>query len=220
MITIGAVIGAIGGALSRQAVLRYQHTGAPASTPTRRPGSERHAPAPGLFEGLGALLCALFALQYSPPEVLAYWWLVVAGLALAYLDWTTQRLPNVFCLAAYLGISGFLTVTAAADRDGSSLLRAMTGGLALAAFLFVVAVISQEGMGMGDVKLAAAVGTALAWPGWTTLITGTLTALLLAALAGGLGIALQRLGPHEHIAFAPALLTATTITLLIQPLTS
>ena len=54
----------------------------------------------------------------------------------------------------------------------SALLRAFLGGLALAAFYFLLVIISPSGMGLGDVKLAASLGVLLAWFGWPTLLAG------------------------------------------------
>ena len=61
-------------------------------------------------------------------------------------------------------------------------------------------------MGLGDVKVAASVGTLLAWSGWAILLDGTLAAF---ALGGVYGIGLLTLGGatgNQRMAFGPFIL--------------
>ena len=59
-----------------------------------------------------------------------------------------------------------LIAAAAGGSPWSALFRALLGGLALAGFYLLLMVIGPSGMSPGDVKLAASLGTLLAWFGW------------------------------------------------------
>jgi leader peptidase (prepilin peptidase)/N-methyltransferase len=55
-------------------------------------------------------------------------------------------------------------------RPGAS--PAVLGGIALPGFYLLLVLVSPSGMGMGDVKAAASLGTMLAWRGWSARIAG------------------------------------------------
>src|ERR1700733_12302908 len=102
------------------------------------------------------------------------WWPTVVVLAVATLtDLRSRRIPNWLVLpflVAGVGISTWL--------HGWSGLEQSLSGLALGALLFGV-LCWMGGMGMGDVKLCAAIG---AWIGPSQL----LTALVITGIAGGI----------------------------------
>src|SRR5690606_4268077 len=64
-------------------------------------------------------------------------------------------------------------VLALADRDASTLGRALLAGLALGAFFAVLAMIG-DGMGGGDVKLAPTLGVLLGVLGWGEVLLAVL----------------------------------------------
>jgi hypothetical protein len=68
----------------------------------------------------------------------------------------------------------------------------LLGGLALAGFYLLLMIISPSGMSLGDVKLAASLGTLLAWFSWRLLIAGGFAGLCLGAIAAGALLASQR----------------------------
>lgn len=73
---------------------------------------------------------------------------------------------------AFAGTAPLLLAAAAAGRHWHILAWAVLGGVALAGFCLVLALISPSGIGMGDVKAAAALGTMLVWRGWDALMAG------------------------------------------------
>ena len=121
-------------------------------------------------------------------------WLAACCVALAWIDAVVQRLPDALTGAAYAGTAGFLLAAAAASGRWPDLLRAVLGGLALAAAYLALAVISRSALGLGDVKLAASLGTLTAWAGWPVLIAGAFAGFLLGALYG-VGAAGDPAGP-------------------------
>src|SRR5260370_895334 len=105
--------------------------------------------------------------------------------------------------AAYAGTAVLLLLAAAGSGHWGNLLRAVLGGLALAAAYLAVTVISRSGLGLGDVKLAASLGTLLAWPGWPTLLAGAFAGFLLGAVYGVGLLAARRATRLQRIPFGP-----------------
>ena len=100
---------------------------------------------------------------------------VAALIALAGIDFDHKLLPNkiVYPLAAY-GVIATLLV----DRD--DLVENLVSGAGAFAFLLVALIAYPRGMGMGDVKLAGAMGLYLG----TAVIPAMLVAFLTGSVAG------------------------------------
>ena len=96
-----------------------------------------------------------FGLTWQLP---AYLYLTAVGVALAFIDLDTKRLPNVLTLPSYPIMAGLLLIPAVADGLWGDFGRAMLGALALFAFYLLLALVYPAGMGMGDVKLAGVLG--------------------------------------------------------------
>jgi leader peptidase (prepilin peptidase) / N-methyltransferase len=148
----------------------------------------RLGPPPATVEVAAAGLLGLLGAAVHPGLVLvAVALLAVCAIPLAFVDLATRRLPDLLTGPAYAVTVGFLLLAAATGGDWSRLGRALLGGVAFAGFCLVLFLISPGGIGPGDVKLAAALGTALAWFGWPALFGGALAGFLLGA---GYGVAL------------------------------
>ena len=122
---------------------------------------------PALAAGaVTAVLLATLAARVHPALVLAAaCWLAACAVPLAFTDVAVQRLPDPLTGAAYAGTAVLLLAAAAVGGPWSARFRALLGGLALAGFYLLLMVISPSGMSPGDVKLAASLGTLLAWFG-------------------------------------------------------
>jgi leader peptidase (prepilin peptidase)/N-methyltransferase len=72
-------------------------------------------------------------------------------------------------------------------------------------------------MGLGDVKLAASLGTLLAWFGWRTLIAGGFAGFLLAGLFSVALILSGRATRKQQIPFGPFMITGTFLIILVAP---
>jgi prepilin signal peptidase PulO-like enzyme (type II secretory pathway) len=132
-----------------------------------------------------AILFGALATRVHPGLVLAAaWWLAACAVPLAFIDAAVRRLPDRLTIPAYAGTAALLLSAAAVSGHWPILLRAALGGLALAGFYLALLLISPSAMGLGDVKLAASLGTLLAWFGWRTLIAGGFAGFGLAGTPG------------------------------------
>lgn len=180
-----------------------------------------------------AVLLALLALRVTasgpglvpasgPGLVLAAaCWLAVCAVPLVFTDLAVSRLPDPLTAAAYAGVVILLLAAAftapETDAHGASwgaLARAVLGGLALAGCYLLLMIISPSGMSLGDVKLAASLGTLLAWFGWRVLIAGGAAGFLLGGLGGVVLLASRRADRKQLIPFGPFMIAGTFLAVL------
>ncbi|WP_331752250.1 A24 family peptidase [Streptomyces sp. NBC_00829] len=129
----------------------------------------------------------------------AQYWLAACGIAMALIDLAVQRLPDVLTLPACTGTILLLAAATVVGEPGS-LGRAAAGGAVLTAVFLLLAMIA--GLGLGDVKLAPAIGALLGWSSWTHLWWGTAAGFLVGAVCAA---ALLTTGHdrRSQIAFGP-----------------
>ncbi len=161
--------------------------------------------------GVLALLLGRFAGQ---PDVVAFAFLGVLGVALAAIDIAVQRLPDLLTLTAYPILIALLAGAAIAGHDFAALLRALLGGLALAGVFLVLALIRPGQLGGGDIKLAGVAGLALGWLGWPVLIVGAALGFVLSAVVSVALLAARRVTLHSTISFGPFLLGGALLAML------
>jgi leader peptidase (prepilin peptidase)/N-methyltransferase len=148
---------------------------------------------------ISIVLAALAVAALGPsPALLAVFAIAAVAPPLVRTDVAEHRLPNRLVVPALLaGLAGLGVTWLATGSPPLVPLLAATGS---AGFLFVLALFG--GMGMGDVKLAAALG--LASPTLTLAILWPVLAFLFGGVASV--IALIRHGRGGRIAFGPYLL--------------
>lgn len=113
--------------------------------------------------------------------------LVPVGVALAVIDWRTRLLPTRLVAPSYLVTLGTLLAAWLLDgRDLHDLERAALGWLVYGGMFFVLWFVYPRGLGYGDVRLAGVLGLALGWVGWSELLLGIWSGLLLGGVLGGL----------------------------------
>jgi leader peptidase (prepilin peptidase)/N-methyltransferase len=163
-------------------------------------------------------LLGLLAARVHPALVLAAaCWLALCAVPLAVIDVAVYRLPDRLTAAAYAGVAVLLLAAAAVSGPWSALLRAGLGGLALAGFYLLLMVISPSGMSLGDVKLAASLGTLLAWFGWPVLIAGGFAGFLLGGVFASAVLVGRRTGRKQPIPFGPFMIAGAVLALVAWP---
>ncbi len=136
-------------------------------------------------------------------------------LAVALIDARTRIIPNRLVYPALIGfplviVAGWLV------GGGVSLPRASLGFLAYGGSLFVVALISPRGMGMGDVKLAALIGLVLGSLGVRYAIIAALSGILLGGLGAMVALAMGA-GRKQAIPFGPFLAAGALVAAFVGP---
>ncbi len=163
----------------------------------------------GLYVGVVAVL----GLSWELPAML---YLTGIGVALAFIDLDTMRLPNVLTLPSYPIVALLLALPAAADGAWDQYIRALLGAAAMFAAYLLLAIVNPAGMGMGDVKFAGVIGMALAWFGWDVWLVGVLLAFLLGAVVG-IGMIVRGRGRGASIPFGPFMVAGALIAVLLTP---
>ncbi len=161
--------------------------------------------------GVLALVLGRFGGQ---PDVVAFGFFGVLGVALAAIDIATQRLPDPLTLPAYPILITLLAGAALASHDFAALERALLGGLALGGLYLLLALVRPGQLGGGDVKLAGIAGLALGWLGWPALLAGAALGFVLSALVSLALLAARRITLHSAISFGPFLLGGALLAML------
>ena len=168
---------------------------------------------------LGALAARVHP-GHSTLVLAAACWLAACAVPLACTDLAVQRLPDPLTGAAYAGTAVLLlAATAVGELEGSwsALVRALLGGLALAGFYLLLMVISPSGMSLGDVKLAASLGTLLAWFSWRLLLAGGFAGFLLGGVFAGALLVSRRADRKQPIPFGPFMIAGAVLAAVAQP---
>lgn len=129
-------------------------------------------------------------------------------IALTFIDIDTLRLPDV--LVVLVGLIGFVNTLTTEDPI---LWRSLIGALIAGGFFFIVYYFYPEGMGLGDVKFAVALGLYLGFP---AIIAAVFIASFLGTIIGGLRIFLYKKNLKDPIPFGPFLASGALIMLLFR----
>ncbi|HDL65035.1 MAG TPA: prepilin peptidase [Proteobacteria bacterium] len=173
-----------------------------------------------LLIGLLFLGVYLFVLSRGERLILIpfYWYFCATLVILSVIDGEFFILPD--WLTYPLVIVGFLLAALYPGHLGSStigpgMLRALIGALAGGLSLWLIgllgkAAFKKEAMGLGDVKLMAAVG---AWQGWELVLFAIFLGALVAAVVGITFIVMKKAKFGSKIPFGPYLAAGSLITL-------
>jgi len=141
--------------------------------------------------------------------------LFAIGCLLVAIDARTHRLPDRIVLPTLGAVALLVVIDALLTGDRDRLLGAGVGMLALGGFYAVLRALSRDGMGGGDVKLAALIGLVLGWHGWQALALGAAAAFVLGALhAVGLMVS-GRADASTRIAFGPWMIIGAVLGILV-----
>lgn len=136
--------------------------------------------------------------------------LAAAGVALAYVDWTTQLLPNRLVYPALAVGAVLVLVAAALQGDGQIALRALYGGVGTFVVFYVLWLVYPRGMGYGDVRLSGLLGMALAQLGYAELAVGIYGAFLIGGV-GGLLLSVFKVVSRKRMPFGPFMLVSAML---------
>ncbi len=134
--------------------------------------------------------------------------LVVTALlvAITLVDLAVRRIPNQLVLTLFIW-----AVIQSLWTGRPSLPALAVGALVGGGLFLVIAIVGRGAMGMGDVKLAFALGAVLGYP-------AVLSALLTGIIAGGLAalilIVTRRIGRKDYMAYGPYLALGALLILL------
>jgi leader peptidase (prepilin peptidase)/N-methyltransferase len=145
--------------------------------------------------------------------------LVPVGVALAVVDWRTRMLPTRLIAPAYaVTIVAILVAWLADGRHLDDLGRTALGWLVYGGMFFVLWFVYPRGLGYGDVRLSGVLGLALGWVGWSELLVGMWSGLLLGGILGGVLALVTR---RREYPFGPFMLAGALVGLVLgQPVMS
>lgn len=161
------------------------------------------------------LLAALGARAHPAFVLAAACALAACTVPLAFIDAAVKRLPDLLTGAAYAATGVCLILAAAVSGHWGALGRAALGGLVLAGVYLILLLISPSGMGLGDVKLAASLGTMLAWTNWNLLLLGGFAGFALAAVYSVALLATGRATRKQQIPFGPFMIAGAFLAVLL-----
>lgn len=153
-----------------------------------------------------ACLAVRFGMDWSLPAFLV---LGVLGVQLARIDLAHHLLPNPLVVALLSAGLALFVVSSTATAGWAELLRAAAGAAILFVVYLILAIISPNGIGMGDVKLAAPVGLYLGYLGWSQLFYGGALGFVVGGIFSVVLIRLNRAEKPSEVAFGPSMLAAT-----------
>jgi len=182
--------------------------------PARQPGE------PPLVAVAAVSAAVLGLLGWRPgwgPDLPAFLYLGVVGVALGFIDVRHHRLPDALTLPSYAIGLALLLPAALVAREPGQLLRAAAGAMVLGAFYLLLALLRPADLGLGDVKLAGLLGLYLGWLGWGVLLAGAFFGFLLGGLAGLLLLAAGRATRRSAIPLGPYMLLGALVAVLAGP---
>lgn len=187
-----------------------------------------------VVELVTAVLFAVFAWYWAPQitaaedlrttmaavlMLLAHLILAGLGMALTLIDLQTHTLPNRLVAALFLsGLICFATAAALTHtwwhNGWGDVLRALTGAAVLFACYLAIHLIRPDGMGLGDVKLAAALGLYLGWHSWGVLAVGGVAGFAVGTVVGVVIMIARGTGRKTGIPYGPSMMAGALIGIL------
>lgn len=162
-------------------------------------------------------LALRFGLAPILPALLVF---AASATVLTLVDLAEKRLPNAVILPT-LGAVALLLVAAtwagAAWSGGSwwPLLWAVAGSAAMFVLYLLLALVSPNSLGMGDVKLALVIGLLVGWFGLSAWLLALLAAFVVGGVIALAAIMLRRVTLRGSIPFGPSMLAGALAAVLV-----
>lgn len=163
---------------------------------------------------LSALLAWRFGIAAELP---AYILLGIVAVPLARIDIVHHLLPNRLVgplLGAGLALLAFAALLQGAAGD---LIRGLAGSVILFVSYLILALTSRNGLGMGDVKLAAPLGLYLGYLGWSQVFYGGAFAFVAGGVVSTVMVLKNRRNKPKEVAYGPSMLAAGLAVILFLP---
>ncbi|WP_162907160.1 prepilin peptidase [Allorhizocola rhizosphaerae] len=143
-------------------------------------------------------------------------WLALIGTPLAFIDIAVRRLPDQLTLAALAGTVPLLFAAALVAGQPQRIARAAIASIGMVFGYLFLAIVAN--MGLGDAKLAPALGAALGYFGLAPVLAGAAAGFILGGLHAAAMLATRRATRKSELPHGPAmLLGALAAILLITP---
>jgi leader peptidase (prepilin peptidase) / N-methyltransferase len=165
-----------------------------------------------MVEALCAGLCLLTVLEYGlTPSAGIYFVLICALVVVTFIDLDHQIIPNAITYPGIpLGVLASLVLPGMGPLD--SLIGILVGGgVLLAVALIFEWIRKKEGMGLGDVKLLAMIGSFL---GWKAVVLTLLVSSFVGAVIGYAVLRFSGKDMQHPIPYGPFLVLGALIYLL------
>lgn len=146
---------------------------------------------------------------------------VLACVLMAAIDLDVHRLPDRIMFPAMLALGVGLALAALVGGGPGPLVRALLGGLGGGGLYLLIALLSlvrgSLAVGLGDVKLAALLGGALGWFGWSEAILGIYAGFVVGGLWALALLVLRRVSWKGDFAYGPAMMVGALLGLMLAP---
>lgn len=164
----------------------------------------------------GALLGGLMAYKLAGLSAAFFFYVVLAAVLItaSLVDLHDRIIPNelvLFALGAGLLLRGIVTLSRVPPETVAPWPSGLGGALLGFGLLFLLGLLYRGGMGMGDVKLAGAIGLYL---GFTNTAVGLMVAFILGGLASLVLLIAGAVGRKDHIPFGPFLAAGALMAVL------
>jgi leader peptidase (prepilin peptidase)/N-methyltransferase len=146
----------------------------------------------------------------------AYGYLAALTIVLTVTDIRTRTLPNGWTLSGYPILIGLLALPAAVDDRWDDFWRALLGAALTLVVFTGMALLTPQGLGMGDAKLAGVLAFPLTFAGWLDLVLAMAGAFVLSALVSIALLLLRRVDRRALIPFGPFLMGATWLVIALR----
>ena len=142
------------------------------------------------------------------------YFVTIFSLSIAFcIDFKYQLIPDE--VSILIAICGIVNIFFNISNWWSYLLGAVIGGAIFYSLnLIALIILKKEGMGLGDVKLMAALGLLF---GIKNILVITLVSFMIGAVIGIIVMIVKRREKEEYIAFGPFIVIATVILMFTGP---
>lgn len=146
----------------------------------------------------------------------AYAYLALLTVTLTIIDIRTKTLPNVLTLTGYPVLLMLLAIPAATDGRWDDYGRAVLGSAVTLLTFTGLALLTPQGLGMGDAKLAGVLALPLAFASWWSLVLAMTGAFILSAIVSIFLLMTRRVDRRSLIPFGPFLIVAAWIVIALR----